>query len=239
MKSLVGMVEASLLARLEDEKAPLDRISVQVLGLSARGYNALKNSTIDTIQRLINRTESDLLKIRNVGITTLEEIKDKLNSYLTSMLGRSDWESEIPGDSFIKEKQTTSVVQERSPYSLPEAFARLLERILTPREGMIIRLRYGLDDGMPLTLEEVGQCFSITRERVRQIQKKALRKIYHPSRKQILDDIMQPFEFVLQQAGGLLKEDQICERIPEVTVLGEINPRGATRFVLDVILPVL
>jgi len=126
-----------------------------------------------------------------------------------------------------------------SQCSLSEAFARLLERILTPREGMIIRLRYGLDDGMPLTLEEVGQHFDVTRERVRQIQKKALRKIYHPSRKQILNDIVRPFELVLQQAGGFLKKDKIYERIPEVTVLGEINPRGATRFVLDVILPVL
>ena len=50
---------------------------------------------------------------------------------------------------------------------------------------------------------------------------------------------MRPFEFVLQQAGGFLKKDKMYERIPEVTVLGEINPRGATRFVLDVILPVL
>jgi len=174
MKSPVGMVEASLIARLEDEEAPLDSVSVRVLRLSARAHNALKTSNIETIQQLVNRTDRNLLNIRNIGITTLEEIKDRLNSYLVRMSNRSDWELEIPGDSFIKEKQTTSVVQERSPYSLPEAFARLLERILTPREGMIIRLRYGLDDGMPLTLEEVGQRFSITRERVRQIQKKAL-----------------------------------------------------------------
>ena len=53
---------------------------------------------------------------------------------------------------------------------------------LTPREEKVIRLRFGLDDGRPRTLEEVGEEFSVTRERIRQIEAKALRKLRHPKR---------------------------------------------------------
>jgi RNA polymerase primary sigma factor len=55
-------------------------------------------------------------------------------------------------------------------------------RTLTPREERIIKMRFGLDDGTQRTLEEVGQTFSVTRERIRQIEAKALRKLRHPSR---------------------------------------------------------
>jgi RNA polymerase primary sigma factor len=59
---------------------------------------------------------------------------------------------------------------------------------LTPREEMVLRLRYGIDDGHPRTLEEVGKEFSVTRERIRQIEAKALRKLRHPSRSKKLKD---------------------------------------------------
>lgn len=124
--------------------------------------------------------------------------------------------------------------QDRALPTLDEAFNELFGTLQNPRQSMILRLRYGLDDGIPRTLEEVGQRFGITRERVRQIEGKALRRICHPTKRHILDDIVRPFQFVLQQAGGILKENQISEKISEVTVLGEINPIGATRFVLGV-----
>jgi len=53
---------------------------------------------------------------------------------------------------------------------------------LTPREERIIKMRFGLEDGTEYTLEEVGQNFGVTRERIRQIEAKALRKLRHPSR---------------------------------------------------------
>ena len=55
-------------------------------------------------------------------------------------------------------------------------------RTLTPREEKVIKMRFGLDDGSEHTLEEVGQSFAVTRERIRQIEAKALRKLRHPSR---------------------------------------------------------
>lgn len=75
-------------------------------------------------------------------------------------------------------------------------FAMLQEQIsnvlktLTPREEMVLRLRYGLEDGRMHTLEEVGEEFQVTRERIRQIEAKALRKLRHPSRSRILRDFL-------------------------------------------------
>ena len=61
---------------------------------------------------------------------------------------------------------------------------------LTEREEQVLRLRFGLDDGSPKTLEEVGQMFGVTRERIRQIEAKALRKLRHPSRSRKLKDFL-------------------------------------------------
>ncbi|MBQ8407135.1 MAG: RNA polymerase sigma factor RpoD [Clostridia bacterium] len=62
---------------------------------------------------------------------------------------------------------------------------------LTPREEKVLRLRYGIDDGKPRTLEEVGKEFNVTRERIRQIEAKALRKLRHPSRSKRLKDFLE------------------------------------------------
>lgn len=61
---------------------------------------------------------------------------------------------------------------------------------LTPREEKVLRLRFGLDDGRTRTLEEVGREFNVTRERIRQIEAKALRKMRHPSRSRKLREYL-------------------------------------------------
>ena len=61
---------------------------------------------------------------------------------------------------------------------------------LTPRAKKVLRLRFGLDDGKARTLEEVGKEFNVTRERIRQIEAKALRKLRHPSRSKKLKDFL-------------------------------------------------
>ena len=63
-------------------------------------------------------------------------------------------------------------------------------KTLTPREERVLSLRFGLEDGHPRTLEEVGKEFNVTRERIRQIEAKALRKLRHPSRSKKLKDFL-------------------------------------------------
>ena len=72
---------------------------------------------------------------------------------------------------------------------LKDEISQVLET-LTEREEKVIRLRFGLEDGKPRTLEEVGQMFGVTRERIRQIEAKALRKLRHPSRSRKLRDYL-------------------------------------------------
>ena len=69
--------------------------------------------------------------------------------------------------------------------SLKEKMASVLRK-LSPREERVIRMRFGFEDGNPHTLEEVGQVFAVTRERIRQIEAKALRKLRHSSRSNLV-----------------------------------------------------
>ncbi len=82
---------------------------------------------------------------------------------------------------FIEDKQVGSPVESMIGLSLREQTNKVLNT-LTPREEKVLRLRFGLSDGCEHTLEEVGQDFAVTRERIRQIEAKALRKLRHPSR---------------------------------------------------------
>ena len=82
---------------------------------------------------------------------------------------------------FLVDQTTVSPAEQITALNLNEQTAAVLKS-LSPREEKIIRLRFGLEDGSEHTLEEVGQSFSVTRERIRQIEAKALRKLRHPSR---------------------------------------------------------
>ena len=72
---------------------------------------------------------------------------------------------------------------------LQEQFKQVLET-LSPREAGVIKMRYGLEDGQPKTLDDIGRVYGVTRERIRQIESKALRKLRHPSRSQTLRDFL-------------------------------------------------
>ncbi len=79
---------------------------------------------------------------------------------------------------------------ETASYTLLREQLRTVLHTLTPREEQVLTLRFGLKDGRPRTLEEVGRRFNITRERIRQIEAKALRKLRHPSRSKMLKDYL-------------------------------------------------
>lgn len=90
---------------------------------------------------------------------------------------------------FIPDSDTPAPADEASHALLKEQLEEVLAT-LTPREAKVLRLRFGLEDGKSRTLEEVGSEFKVTRERIRQIEAKALRKLRHPSRSKKLKDYL-------------------------------------------------
>ena len=88
---------------------------------------------------------------------------------------------------FIEDETIKSPVECATENMLRNQLSEIIDT-LTPREQKVIKLRYGLEDGHTRTLEEVGKEFNVTRERIRQIEAKALRKLRHPSRSKKLVD---------------------------------------------------
>ena len=91
---------------------------------------------------------------------------------------------------FIEDHEATSPSEHAAYELLKEQLEDVLDT-LTDREENVLRLRFGLDDGRTRTLEEVGKVFGVTRERIRQIEAKALRKLRHPSRSKRLKDFLE------------------------------------------------
>jgi RNA polymerase sigma factor, sigma-70 family len=90
---------------------------------------------------------------------------------------------------FIPDSEVTAPAETASYNMLRQQLAEVM-KTLSPRECKVLRLRFGLEDGRAHTLEEVGREFDVTRERVRQIEAKALRKLRHPSRSKLLKDFL-------------------------------------------------
>ncbi len=136
-------------------------------------------------QRLVQElgrepTSEEIAKRLDIPVDTVRKTKKiaQLPMSFETPIGEAG-ESHL-GD-FIEDKAVLSPSDAAIDLNLKDQIASIL-RTLTPREERIIRMRFGLDDGSQRTLEEVGQVFAVTRERIRQIEAKALRKLRHPSR---------------------------------------------------------
>ena len=133
-------------------------------------------------------SEEELAKKMGTSVDKVREIykisQDPVS--LETPIGEED-DSHL-GD-FIKDERNLSPEEFATNEMLKDEISQVLET-LTEREEKVIRLRFGLEDGKPRTLEEVGQMFGVTRERIRQIEAKALRKLRHPSRSRKLRDYM-------------------------------------------------
>lgn len=131
-------------------------------------------------------SEQELAKKMNMSVEKVRDIY-KISQEPVSLetpIGEED-DSHL-GD-FIKDERNVSPEEYATNELLKDEISEVL-LTLTEREEKVIRLRFGLEDGKSRTLEEVGQMFGVTRERIRQIEAKALRKLRHPSRSRKLKD---------------------------------------------------
>ena len=146
------------------------------------------------IRQAITRAIADQARTIRIPVHMVETINKvkKVSSQLLHENGHEPTADEIsaaldmPVD---KVREIMRVAQAASHTLLKEQLGSVL-KTLTPREAKVLSLRFGLDDGRPRTLEEVGKEFNVTRERIRQIEAKALRKLRHPSRSKKLRDFL-------------------------------------------------
>ena len=136
-----------------------------------------RDPTTDEIAEYMGLTPEKIAEIQKIA-------QDPIS--LENPVGEED-DSKIAD--FIEDESIRSPIEVATQNLLKEQLMAIIDT-LTPREQKVIRLRYGLDDSHPRTLEEVGREFNVTRERIRQIEAKALRKLRHPNRSKKLADFM-------------------------------------------------
>ena len=155
---------------------------------------------VETINRLIRTsrhllqqlgrepTPEEIAKEMDMSVEKVMEIQKIAQDpvSLETPIGEED-DSHL-GD-FIQDEDSPAP-QDAASYTLLREQLEEVMKTLTPREAKVLRLRFGLEDGKARTLEEVGKEFDVTRERIRQIEAKALRKLRHPSRSKKLRDYM-------------------------------------------------
>ena len=140
-----------------------------------------ENGHEPTNEQIAEKLEMPVEKVREIMRVAQEPVS------LETPIGEEE-DSHL-GD-FIPDEDAPAPSDVASHTMLKEQLAEVLST-LTPREEKVLRLRFGLEDGRSRTLEEVGKEFNVTRERIRQIEAKALRKLRHPSRSKKLEDFLE------------------------------------------------
>jgi len=135
-----------------------------------------------TVEELAAEVDLPIDRVREILRISLDPLS------LDTPVGEED-ESNL-GD-FIEDQNAIAPVDAAARHLLTSAVSEVLHE-LTEREQEVVRLRFGLDDGRPRTLEEVGRSFGVTRERIRQIEAKTLAKLRHPHRSDRLRDYLEP-----------------------------------------------
>jgi RNA polymerase primary sigma factor len=133
-------------------------------------------------------TAEEIAKEMGIDVTKANEI-EKISQETTSLETTVGKEEDSRLKEFIPDESTLSPFDSASHELLKEHIVNVLDS-LNPRERRVLELRFGLRDGKSRTLEEVGKEFGVTRERIRQIEAKALRKLRHPSRSKRLRDYL-------------------------------------------------
>jgi len=143
--------------------------------------NKLIRTSLLLVQELGRQpTSEEIAKRLDIPVDKVHRNKKIAQQPLSLETPMGEEEDSHLGD-FIEDKAVVSLSDRVINLNLNEQMSSVL-KTLTPREEKIIKMRFGLEDGSEHTLEEVGQSFAVTRERIRQIEAKALRKLRHPSR---------------------------------------------------------
>ena len=175
---------------------PAAFVPVQANYLSAKGLEQLFQ-TINKVKRTSRQLLQELGRDPSAGEIAAEihMPEEKIRDILQLSQGTRSLDSPVGeeedshlGD-FIPDEDTPAPGEAASFSLLREQLMEVLAT-LAPREEKVLRLRFGLEDGRTRTLEEVGREFHVTRERIRQIEAKALRKLRHPSRSKKLRDYL-------------------------------------------------
>ncbi|MDX2085836.1 MAG: RNA polymerase sigma factor RpoD [Candidatus Melainabacteria bacterium] len=152
--------------------------------------NKLKKVTRKLAQELSRKpSEEELAKAMGISVVKLRDIIKVAQEPLSLETPIGKEEDSRLGD-FIEDREAEAPATTVAHELLREDLTEVLSS-LSPRERDVLRLRFGLDDGRQRTLEEVGQLFGVTRERIRQIEAKALRKLRHPNRSRRLREYIE------------------------------------------------
>ena len=130
----------------------------------------------------------EIAEVMGISVEKVREIMKIAQEPVSLETPIGEEEDSHLGD-FIPDDDAPAPSEAAAFIMLREQMTEVLDT-LTPREEKVLRLRFGLDDGRPRTLEEVGKEFEVTRERIRQVEAKALRKLRHPSRSKKLKDYL-------------------------------------------------
>lgn len=144
------------------------------------------------LMQKLGREPSDDEIAQQLGwpVTRVKQVKNVAREPISLETPIGEEEDSLLGD-FIEDKEVENPASQTADTLLREQIRSVLDT-LPPREQEVLKMRFGLDDGYSLTLEEVGLYFNVTRERIRQIEAKALRRLRHPRRANGLRDYIDP-----------------------------------------------
>lgn len=194
---------------------------IEVLNLPIRLENILKNGDIENIGQLCDISDKELLQVRNIGrksVAYLMEVRKKIKNNFGELADQRP------------RTEPARIIPQQINIPNNKLISTLLERCGSEKSKDVIIRRYGLITGDSQTLEEIGETFGVTRERIRQLQVKALNKMKHPSTI-VRQPIMDLIEKVLYRNGAILSAEEADIEIPKA--LGGISDDGSS--ILDLL----
>lgn len=229
-EALYPIGDQDLMALAKRKKIPLDHIPLERLALSEKWKTLLNPASIATVGQLCRASEV-MLQAGSFPKTpqTVAEIRLRLNNYLAWLTEQDSWETEI-----LQQGISPVYLIELSQTSLDETLDKLLNSLHTDQQREIIRLRWGLGTTEPRTLEAIGQFYSLTRERIRQIERRAMLLLHHPSRKGLVELPLDFLRETLVQVGGVASTDYLAETLEDRVTSATVDSRNAVRFLCSI-----